>query len=409
MTSRKRNQPLSDTKPRSGAPPGCLVFVFAVFLAGGALTGKVFLLDPLLDVLAARSWAATPCVVLSSDVMRHPGNDGETFSVAVRFRYAFGGATYESARYGFEPGSSSGYDGKKEVVDRHPAGLETTCWVDPGDPSRAVLDRGLGAWAWFALFPVPFFALGAGGIWWVVRSRRKEKRDREEREGRPRGAASRLARDGSAKDPGPVTLKPRLSRGLRAAGAGFVAVFWNGIVAAFAAYAANGWANGESPWLLTLFLVPFVLVGLGLLLAFLKALRAVGSPRPVLKLEPARVPLGGSASLSWSFPGRAPAVSVFQVTLEGSEEAQYSRGSERATDRSLFHRSDLVLTLDPSEARAGSALVSPPAATVPSLSAPSNRIVWLLRLTAQIHGREDVKEEYEIAVVPPDAGARAGR
>ena len=315
MTRRKRERPLSDAKPRSGAPPGWLVPFFALLLVAGLFAGEVPFLDPLRDLLRARSWA------------------------------------------------------------------------------------------WFVLYPLPFVGVGAGGIWWVVWSRRKTRSG----ETAARGTPSETPPVSTGALHGPLPLKSRQGPVARSAGAGCVALFWNGIVGVFAGFAAKLWIDGEGSWLLTLFLVPFVLVGVALLLAFLKSLRALGTPRPVLTLEPAAIPVGGSARLSWAFPGRAPSISVFQVTLEGSEEATYSRGTDRVTDRALFHRSDVVLTLDPHEAATGSATVAPPAGAVPSFSAPSNRVLWLLRLTARIHGKEDLKEEYEVTVAPPEPGGKAGR
>ena len=341
-----------------------------------------------------------PCVVLSSEVKRHPGDDADTFSVAIRFRYTFRGRAYESGRYDFEPGSSSGSDAKQEIVDRLPAGSETTCWVNPERPSEAVIDREAGSWAWFALFPLPFLAVGTGGIWWVIRARRKEARDRAAREAASRGAAPRVDAI-----PGPLRLKPRQGPVVRAAGTGFVALFWNGVVAVFAGFAVKGWLDGDGSWVLTLFLVPFLLVGAGLLWAFGKSLRGLASPRPVLTLEPGSVPVGGGARLSWAFEGRAPSLSLLRVTLEGSEEASYSRGTDRVTDRSLFHRSDVVLTGDPLQAVAGSADVAPPGGAVPSLEAPSNRVVWLLRVVGERPGAPRIEEEFEIDVVPPPPGS----
>jgi hypothetical protein len=167
----KKGKPLSDTKSRSGTPPGCLVPFFAVSLVVGLLSAKTFLWEPLRDLLRARSWLETPCVVLSSEVKRHPGDESDTFSVAIRFRYSYDGATHESGRFDFESASSSVRRAKEAIVARCPAGLETTCWLNPYDSREAVIERGTGAWAWFALFPIHFVGVGAGGIWWVIRSR----------------------------------------------------------------------------------------------------------------------------------------------------------------------------------------------------------------------------------------------
>lgn len=409
MTREKKEKPLSDTKPRSSTPPGCLVLFFAIFLVVGLLAGRTFLWEPLRNAVRARSWVEAPCVVLSSEVERHRGDETDTFRVAIRYRYSFGGATYESGRYDFEPRPSSGRSAKQAIVARHPAGLESTCFVNPENPSEAVVDRGLGAWTWFGLFPLPFVLVGAGGIWSVIRSRRDERRKREEREARFRGESLPEPPEPFASAGGPGTLKPKDGPGVRAAGIGCVALFWNGIVGVFVTLAVREWNAGKAPWFMTLFLVPFVLAGLTFLRAFAKSLLSLAAPRPLLTLEPATVPLGAGARLSWVFRGRSRSPSSLLVTLEGSEEATYSRGTDRVTDRALFHRSDVVRTAEPFEAATGTKTFTLPAGTVPTLSAPSNRIVWLLRLTARIEGTDDVKEEYEITVLPPVAPGRFGR
>jgi hypothetical protein len=42
-----------------------------------------------------------------------------------------------------------------------------------------------------------------------------------------------------------------------------VAVIWNGIVSIFVYQAIDGWQSGRGSWFMTLFMVLFVLIGLG--------------------------------------------------------------------------------------------------------------------------------------------------
>jgi len=91
-----------------------------------------------------------PCVVLSSEVMRHPAKRPTRSAWRSATAIRIGGSTYGASRYDFEPRPSIGRKAKKRIVARFPAGLETTCRVNPDVPSEAVIDRGLGAWAAFA-------------------------------------------------------------------------------------------------------------------------------------------------------------------------------------------------------------------------------------------------------------------
>ena len=59
------------------------------------------------------------------------------------------------------PGSSGGRSGKADIVAAHPRGARVRCWVDPDDPTEAVLERGLTTQAFVGLVPAAFIALDA--------------------------------------------------------------------------------------------------------------------------------------------------------------------------------------------------------------------------------------------------------
>jgi hypothetical protein len=98
---------------------------------------------PGLEVLAARSWVETPCEIISSEVASHSGQHGTTYSVAVVYSYMAGGRRVTCSRYQFSNSSSSGYDGKAKIVDHYPPGSGAVCYVDPANPSNAVIERGV--------------------------------------------------------------------------------------------------------------------------------------------------------------------------------------------------------------------------------------------------------------------------
>ena len=129
------------TRGGSGPPRGCLTLFFLIFFAAGA-AGTYFLLwRPVSRLLASRSWTEMACTVLSSQVATVSGSDGDTYKVDIHYTWRDGGRIYESDRYDFMIGSSSGTKGKQAVVDRYPTGARVPCWIDPADPSSAVLSR----------------------------------------------------------------------------------------------------------------------------------------------------------------------------------------------------------------------------------------------------------------------------
>ena len=163
-------QPMTKKKPGQGI--GCLYGFFGIFgLFGGAFL--LFFLAPAMKSIGALSWNAVPCTMLESRVEEHPGDDGSTYSVEVRYRYEVEGREYTGDRYRFLGGSSSGHSGKQAVVDRLSPGTVTTCYVDPADPTKAVLHRGFQAEYLFGLIPGLFVAIGVGGIWFTRRQSRQ--------------------------------------------------------------------------------------------------------------------------------------------------------------------------------------------------------------------------------------------
>src|SRR5262245_28721734 len=121
---------------------GILGCFFGVFLLIGLGFSGIFLW-PIVEILQARSWRETPCTILTSDVESHRGSKGSsTYSVAVSFEYFVEDQRYVSTRYKFMSGSSSGYDGKAEIVNRLAPGTKTVCYVSKRDPAEAVIERG---------------------------------------------------------------------------------------------------------------------------------------------------------------------------------------------------------------------------------------------------------------------------
>jgi hypothetical protein len=155
---------------------GCMVAFFSVFfLVGGGFS--LFFLSPALQALKAKSWQATPCTILSSQVRTHPGDSdsGPTYDVAVLYVYTFGGREYKSNRYQFLGGSSGGYQDKERIVRRLPPLTRTTCYVNPEEPTEAVLDRSISREYAFVLVPLLFLLVGLGGIILTLRGGLGEK------------------------------------------------------------------------------------------------------------------------------------------------------------------------------------------------------------------------------------------
>ena len=395
----KAADPAKRALSRKGASPlqaaGCLAAFFGVFLLVG-LGMSLFFLLPALKVAKARSWREVPCAVIESRVRTHSDSDGSTYSVDILYEYEAGGRTRRSNRYEFLGGSSGGQTPKDAIVAANPPGTRRSCWVNPENPDDVVMHRGLSKTYWIVLVPMLFAAVGGGGIVYAIRTRKGAARQPGEASSFSRKSATGAAVPEPAA--GPLKLKTAHPVA-RFFGMLFIALFWNGIVSLFLMKVVGDWKGGAKPFFATIFLVPFVLVGLAFILGVFHQLLALFNPRPSLALSASTVPLGGSATLSWTFSGRVSRMTGLKVFLEGVEEARYRRGTRTHTDRETFAKIP-VFESPGGVAQSGSAEVRIPADTMHSFSGGSNRIIWTLKLAGEIPKWPDVTESVEIEVTP---------
>ncbi len=383
-----------------------------MFLAAGLGMAYMITFQPLWGMVRSRDWVQTPCRILSSELKQ---NDGSS-QLAVVFAYSVANQEHHSERYCFSQMSSNTADGwKRRVIADHPAGKQTTCFVNPGDPTDAVIERGWVPDMWWGLFPIPFVLIGflallvATGVIKVSNPNaagthsgwRPSPVEIHRNEGT--GEFDDSPAGAPIEETGPVTLKPDATPIQSLLGAIFVAAFWNGIVSVFvwhnvAQFGRGGFAGLD--WFLTLFLIPFVLVGLGLIGFVLYSVLALFNPRPTLIVSSAAIPLGEDLQVSWSLSGRAGSIREFKISLKGTEKATYRRGTTTTTDTATFAEIAIVETTEMFDMEQGSANVTIPAETMHSFDAPNNKIVWTLEVRGAIPWWPDVSASFPIIVLP---------
>jgi hypothetical protein len=252
-----------------------------------------------------------------------------------------------------------------------------------------------------ALFPLPFVLVGVVGAIHTLRGKKlllaPEAKSWLPQEVTAPGADLSVLRPA---DQGPVVLKPRYSTGMKLVGAILIAAFWNGIVSLFLVQVVGSFRQGRPDWLQTLVMLPFVVIGIGLVALVVYQLLATFNPRPTLKLSSAMIPLGGAAELQWSFTGQTQRIGQFTVTLRGIEQATYRRGTNTHTDRNTFCELELYKTSNTSEIGSGQVGLIVPQDTMHSFEAENNQIVWNLDIHGDIKRWPDVKESFKITVTP---------
>lgn len=389
---------------RAGQGTGCLILFFGVFLAFGSFLTWLFFWIPVMGWWEARSWQEVPCTVAESRVGASSDSDGTTYRVEVTFDYTFDGGQYRSSRYNFHDNVySGGYDGKAAVVARYPPGTQTTCWANPASPAEAVLERGFLPAYLLGLLPMIFVVVGVGGMAWAIRQG-----------SRSRSAARTAGISGVSTEPreSPFgveippdarqsrVLKPQFSPFGRLIALILLALFWNGIVSVFVVKMVEGWQSGDGDGCLTAFLVPFSLVGLGLIYLVFRQFLVLFNPRLQLTLNPGVVAPGEAATLQWTITGKAERVQKLKIVLEGREEATYRQGTDTKTDREVFATLPITETDHQMLIANGTARVEIPEDAMPSFSASRNKVVWTLKAVCEIAGWPDSDDDYEIVVAP---------
>ena len=257
-----------------------------------------------------------------------------------------------------------------------------------------------------ALIPLLFLAVGIGGIVWTLRMSRKAAQVAGAAAlGSPALSPFGVPWPGPGlADPASIELRPTMTPLGKFVGLTFFNLFWNGIVSVFIYQAYQSWRKEEAAGCLTLFLIPFVLVGVGALIALVQQLLVLFNPRVRLTLAPGVLMTGGMAYLQWHLSGRGGGVRRLRIVLQGREEARYRRGTNTHTDREVFATLPVADTAQPYEIPAGNARIDLPAATLPSFTAADNKIVWSFKVTCEIPFWPDSEDEYEVVVRPGPGG-----
>ncbi len=367
------------------------IIVATVFFLIGVIATPLWTIPTVSNAVASKSWPQVPCQILSSRVERHSDSDGTTYSVDIVYSYQIDGREYKSDRYDLLGGSSSGRSSKQRIVDQYPKGSQAVCFVSPDDPTQAVLSPGFKPIYLISFLPVLFGLIGAGLLVGLLRGKNhKQKYQNLARSDHPHAGAPSER----------TVIKGGQGRLTKVFGTLGVGLFWNGIVSVFVFHVIEEWNTGAKPWFLTLFLVPFVAVGVGIIIYFIRALMQLANPKVELALAPGSPRLGDPLAVEWRINGNSSRIKKLEVILEGREEAQYRRGTSTYTDKNVFHSFPVISETSPSGMPQGVRQAYIPAESVPSLDLPNNKIIWELKTKGDIPGWPDISDNHVLQVLP---------
>ena len=394
---------------------GVAFVFFGIFLLGGVVASYFALVGPVLNVLQARSWPATRCMILSSQVQSHRG-DSTTYSMDVLYSYEVNGREFRSNRHSFMGGSSSGHKGKAAIAARYQPGSSSTCYVNPSDPSEAVLERGFTATMWIGLIPLVFVLVGVGGIIGTLRSGNRIPSDASPYEPMSmRQITGNVAVTSSVsfldEEPAsPRVLKSSSSRLAAVIGIGIFAAIWNGVI--FFGFILNSgfFRRGRTDffdWFGILFMIPFVAIGLFMIGLLVYQILGLFNPKATVTITPGAPALGEKLTLSWQLSGRTHVLRGLKIFVEAREEATYRRGTSTSTDRKTFLKLDVHHSAGVAALDAGESSIALPENSVPSWKSTNNKIVWVIHVVGEIPRWPDLKEEFVIEVRAPRAKVSA--
>ena len=370
------------------------------------------------------------CKVVEKQVVEVPSEKGLLFQPRVKIDYEVQGVTYSPYTYDIHHTTRNTRDEAQAAIDGFMERQTYPCWYDPAKPGDAVLVRGYQWWIWPALLiPASFVVIGIGGLVFTILHWGKSL---EHRAAAVRSVPARELFDlPAAIDPKypytpdcrEITSSPgtrlayRLpltqSPGWTLLGLLVACVAWNGAVSVFVVMAVRSFLAGISDWLMTLFILPFLAVGIALVIVFARLLRHTARIGPTL-VEISDHPLlpGHGYRLFLSQSGNLTLKSIL-VSLICEEEAVFRQGTNaRSESREVFRQSlysganSIIRPGEPFEAECDLPI---PAEAMHSFRASHNQVQWKLIVHGEIVGWHDFQRSFPIVVRPLPVAHVSGR
>jgi hypothetical protein len=146
---------------------GCLI-LFALPFVGGGLFVAFLAFKGLSGWVEVADWVETPARITYADLEVHDGDDSTTYKVVARYEYEWEGERFGGNRVSVHSGAdnigSFHQDAHLELARHVGSGEPFICFVNPDDPSEAILYRKMrwGLFALMGLFATIFTGAGVG-------------------------------------------------------------------------------------------------------------------------------------------------------------------------------------------------------------------------------------------------------
>ena len=370
-----------------------VLILFGAFAIGGLAIFWMSGVRPIAKVLAGRDWIERPCKIISAKVNSRgsrkvnsrESEKATTHRIDIVYEYEYDGKTYKCDRYDFMGGGNSlFYKGKLKVVREYKEAEKPTCFVNPENPSEAVLRKGFHAEFLLGFSPLLFAFIGIGGLIKLFMFKGDS------------GQAEMLS--GRAESSGEVVLESK-SPWSKLLTIIVIAAFWNGVISLFVFDIIKKWQNGYWSIFEPLFLIPFVLIGILFIVFVFCALLELFNPRVKVTLSKGVICFGDIVRLQWGFKGKVGRIRKLEILLKASEITSCGEGRNRRTRKDTFFKTEIYSTQDSGGIVYGEVGFGIPGDIKCPSGAGNDKIIWEINVRGDIGFWPDVNENFKLEVV----------
>jgi hypothetical protein len=406
----------------ASASAGC---ISALALIGGcASLAMLFTRVTVPEVRVNRDFVEQEGRLLETALEARSTADGPSYAPRFRLRLELGGREREVwAKYEVTDVHTLDRARGRALLSQFQVGQDYPCWYDPSNPDRVVLQRGYTWFAWLLLLlPVPFIAIGGGGLFFVIWNWGKSAERRAV--SAQRAAPGDLLAGAATMSPPPTVPSyadltdspgttmafrlPSATGGWNLFGLFALAVGWNAMLALFGALSTDSLRPPTFDWLTAGILLSFGLVGLGLSVLFVRRLLvAAGVGATIVEISAHPLFPGGEYEIFVSQSGNLH-VRSFNVSLVCEEEATYRQGTDaRTASRRVYeqelcrHEGFAIRHGAAFEVRAPLAI---PARAMHSFRAEHNSVCWKLLVRGRFVRPPEFERSFPVSVYPAPAG-----
>jgi hypothetical protein len=377
---------------------GCLM-LFALPFAAVGVGALVWAGWTLLEWREAAGWAAVPAEIVAVELEEHTDDDGgTTYETTATYRYEHNGTSYTGTRVAIDTGAdnvgSFQQDLYYQLRNAQERRTPITAYVDPAEPTRAVLNRELrpGLFALKGVFAIVFCGVGFGLLFGARHAAKKTAaEDRRRREWpdepwrwRPEWANGRIAASARAGAYAAIAL----------------AVLWNLISLPAALIVPGEIADGNNAAAVALL---FPLVGLGLAAWAIRAwLQLRRFKVPTLQVQRLPVSLGGRLKGSILVDAEVPVTNDVGLELKCVQVRTTGSGKNRRREETMLWQKQWRVPRHHCQIATSSTTIPvdvavPPDQPATTLESDEDKIYWRLEAAAECPG-PDFWSKFELPV-----------